>query len=398
MNRDIVLNDYADAEFRNREAYENGDVRAGKEYIYENQKHDAEKITDMFYKNPIQAISVIKRTKVGMDGLMIELCKNMTTHPDDNFVLNPQNVFIITGMSNILWETEMKEKSPLCFRENILHHGKLHRLYPLLQGIKNALIIIDEVDNGNKFGQRLHTLLIKTGIWDMEYMEKNKIRFVFVSATMYRELNDLQNWGDKHVVYRMTVPSTYISHQDFLQMGILQEYYRIDTEESAKKWIMEDILDMYGDEPRVHIIRSDERYKHHIVDACKFFGISYRVHSSKERVSYEDLKTIFENVKKHTVLIIKGFYRRANLIPNDWKMRIGAIHERCGNSYDTNVQIQGLPGRMTGYWKQQIIEGHKTGPYRTSIKAMKQYEEFYKNPLSKIKYKTIKYTSMFVIE
>jgi hypothetical protein len=42
---------------------------------------------------------------------------------------------------------------------------------------------------------------------------------------------------------------------------------------------------------------------------------------------------------------------------------------------DTSVQIQGLPGRMTGYWKSVIVEGHKTGPYRTSINSM---EEFFK--------------------
>lgn len=398
-NRDIVWRDYEEACMRNKEAYERGDVRASAEYIYENQVRDAAEITDIFYKNPIQVISVIKRTKVGMDGLMIELLKNMTTHDDDEFVLDVNNVFIVTGMSNVLWESDMKEKMPICFRDNVLHHGKLHRLMPILNGIKNALIIIDEIDNGDKVGQKLHMLLEQNGLLDIKYMKENKIRYVFVSATMYRELHDLYKWGDKHHIHYMTIPKSYISHQDFLDMGIIQEYYPINSEESAKKWITEDILGKYGNDYRVHIIRSDERNKRFIINACKKFGILYKNHTCNERISHDDLSSIFDALSSgatgHIVLIIKGFYRRANLIPNEWKLKIGATHERYSKRFDTNVQIQGLPGRMTGYWKDHILGGHITGPYRTSITAMLQYEQFYREPYSKIKYNTPKTKKLF---
>jgi hypothetical protein len=76
-------------------------------------------------------------------------------------------------------------------------------------------------------------------------------------------------------------------------------------------------------------------------------------------------------------MAIKGFFRRANLIPNAWKKKIGAMHELYTLKPDNNVQIQGLPGRMTGYWKELIISGFKTGPYRTSVKSIKEYEQSY---------------------
>jgi hypothetical protein len=63
---------------------------------------------------------------------------------------------------------------------------------------------------------------------------------------------------------------------------------------------------------------------------------------------------------------------------------------------DTSVQVQGLPGRMSGYWKQEILGGHKTGPYRTSIEAILEYEEFYKNPLKIGKYTTAHRNKPFV--
>jgi hypothetical protein len=37
--------------------------------------------------------------------------------------------------------------------------------------------------------------------------------------------------------------------------------------------------------------------------------------------------------------------------------------------HDTS-RFRDLPGRMSGYWKQEILNGHKTGPYRTSIDAL----------------------------
>jgi hypothetical protein len=396
-NRKRVLEDYATAVACNREAFERGDVKASSEYIYPNQVSDASNITDLFYKNPIHVISVIKRTKVGMDGLMIEILKNMTTHQDDNFVLEPQNVFILTGMSNILWESDMKERIPMCFRENVFHHGKLHRLRPILYGIKNALLIIDEIDNGDKAQQKLHLLLKESGLLDIQYMKNNNIRFIFVSATMVREIRDLHKMGNIHHIYKMTIPDDYIGHDDFLDMGIIQEFYPIKDLDSAKKWIQEDIIDRYGTDYRVHIIRSDERNKSCIIKACRLFGISYKNHASDDRVSHSDLAAIFDNISGHVVLIVKGFYRRANLIPNDWKMKIGATHERYVKRFDTSVQIQGLPGRMTGYWKNEIIGGHITGPHRTSIHAMLQYQDFYNRPLGKFKYRTNKkelFTSM----
>lgn len=390
FNRDVVLRDFADAESRNTRAFERGDVKASSEYIYDNQIKDADAITDQFYTTDVRVISVVKRTKIGMDGLMIELAKNMTTHVDDKFVLDYKNVLILTGMSNVLWESDMKDKMPHCFRENVFHHGKLHRLESILHGIKNALLIIDEIDSGDKINQKLHLLLKDSGLLDMKYMEENNIRFVFVSATMIRELHDLHKWGDKHYIHYMTVPDTYIGHNDFLDLGIIQEYYQVNSEESAKQWVQEDIIDRYGNDYRVHIIRSDERNKNFIIRACKSFGILFKNHTCDERVSHDDLATIFGNIQNHIVLIVKGFYRRANLIPNDWKKKIGATHERYSKIYDTNVQIQGLPGRMTGYWKTEILEGHVTGPHRTSINAMLEYENFYKNPFERIKYRTPK--------
>jgi hypothetical protein len=55
---------------------------------------------------------------------------------------------------------------------------------------------------------------------------------------------------------------------------------------------------------------------------------------------------------------------------------------------DNSVQIQGLPGRMSGYWRDCIQGGHKTGPHRTSIKAIEEYEKTYLDPYGTNSYQT----------
>jgi hypothetical protein len=368
-----------------------GDDKATAEYIFENQIIDANAILEEFYTNHRRVVSITKKTKVGMDGLMIEIAKLMTTHPDDSFVVNPANVRIITGMSNAGWEKDMKEKSPNCFKDKIFHHGKLRRAE--LNNLRDALIIIDEIDTGDKEYQVLHNTLKESGVLNVSYMEEYNIRFVFASATMVRELYALFQWGELHKWYKMTIPSNYIGHIDFLQMGIIKEFYPLTTDAAADRWIKEDVIDHYGAHYRVHIARVTNKNVSVLQDACIRKQITFRNHTSTDRMSPEDIKEIFtEPLRGHIVIGVKGFFRRANLIPNKWKLRIGATHELYTKTVDNNVQIQGLPGRMSGYWREVIEGGHKTGPHRTSLRAVEEYETVFNDPFGDNSYHTTGFT------
>lgn len=378
------------AQVTNRIRYSNGDAKATEEYIYSNQITDAHNIVTMFYENGSRVISVQKKTKVGADGLMIYLAKLMTTHNDDKFVVNPDNVFLLTGMNNKPWEDDFKDKAP-CFFKNIYHHGKLSRAK--LSNLRDALIIIDEIDAGNKEQQKLHQMLKEAGVLDVEHMKSHNIRFVLISATMMKELYDLYRWGDLHETYKMSIPSSYIGHTDFLERGLIQEFYPLDTKDNAEKWVTKDILSHYGTDYRVHLVRGDNKTLNLVQNACIQNGIAYRSHDSIDRISKDEIKEMFEDpLRKHIVLGIKGLYRRANMIPDKWKLRIGATHERYTKKVDNNVQIQGFTGRMCGFWREPIENGHKTGPHRTSIQAIIDYEKAYTNPFGEGSYQSAGFT------
>ena len=387
-NRTIVDCDYESAKLNNKELFLQGHEKATKEYTYNNQKADAVTILHKFYKEKIRAISILKKTKMGANGFMIEIARLMSTHIDDDFMLHRKNIFFTTGMSSISWEEDLKNTIPQCFKDNVYHHGKLQKLEDKLKNIKNALIIIDEIDVGDGHGQRLHNTLKNSGLLDIKYVEDNNIRFIFISATMQNPMKELIKWGDKHFICKMTKPEDYIGYEEFLELGIIKQYYPVNDNESAEKWIREDILDNYGSDYRVHIIRTCEKNKEFIMNACKKNNIEFTNHTSVERISFEELSNIFNNVTRHLVIAIKGLWSRADFIPNKWKMKIGAIHELYVKKHNTPRQTQGLIGRLTGVWKPEIINGHKTGPYRTSIESMREQKEFDTNPCDQTTYST----------
>lgn len=393
--RDDVLQSYNSAKATNKRLFMEGNHKATEEYIFPNQVDDAKNIVNAFYNRKRRVISIQKKTKVGADGLMIQIATLMTTHSDDTFVVNPANLRIITGMSHAGWEKDMIEKAPSCFNDKIFHHGKLEKagikqiIKDELTGVTNALFIIDEIDSGDKPEQRLQTILKEAGILDVKHMEEHNNRFVFISATMIKELYDLYRWGDLHELYKMTIPASYFGHKDFLDMGIVKEFYSLSTQENAEKWVQEDIIENYGVDFRVHIVRVNPKSVNVVQNACIRKGVAFRNHSSTDRLSEEEIQEFFkEPLTRHIVLGVKGFFRRANLIPNPWKLRIGATHELYTKVVDNSVQIQGLTGRVTGYWRADIEAGHKTGPHRTSIKAIEEYEKTYLDPFGENSYQT----------
>ena len=166
----------------------------------------------------------------------------------------------------------------------------------------------------------------------------------------------------------------------------------MNTTDKAEQWVEEDIIKNYRNTDgtndfRVHMVRVNNKTIGTMKAACAKFGVVCVEHTSDDRLTKHDEELYFEKpIHTHVVLLVKGLFRRANLIPNKWKLRIGATHELWTKKVDNNVQIQGFPGRMSGYWAEIIEGGHKTGPYRTSIQAVEEYEKSFVDPFAKSKY------------
>jgi hypothetical protein len=387
--RSKVQNDYDSAVADNNVKFLEGVESVSEFYTYPNQKEDAFNICNEIYNNNRRVISISKRVKVGADGLIIEIAKNLGTHIDDNFVKSPNDMLILTGMSNISWEEQMIEKCPLFLKDKIFHHGKLNKSKKNLRKMKNAVIFIDEYDTATGEGQQLHNLLKDENLLDVDFLTENNIIFIFISATFLKQLYTLYKWGDLHINYVMTVPPNYIGHGDFFELEMAKEWYSLNNQNNCEKWIKEDIIENYGNDFRIHVVASSLTTVNHIIKACNNNNIDFRNHNSDDRIPLNELSELFNTpLKKHFVLILKKFYSRADFIPNKWKLKIGASMALfVPGKINVNNLIQAFIGRMCGYWKNEFIENdHKTGPHRTSMEAIKNYEQTIINPFGNNSY------------
>ena len=386
LKREKVELDFRSAQTNNAIKFAQGDTQATREYIFQNQQEDALQIVNQFLQGK-RIVSVSKKTKVGMDGLIIEVCHQLCTLPDNHLVVDPDRVRIITAMSNLLWQRTLRDKAPACFKPHIFHHGQLTKCD--FSNLQNGLLIIDEIDCGDKEQQVLHQRLQEAGILDIKYITENNLKIMVASATLINHQYQLAQWGTYHYPFTMSIPPQYIGHKDFLERGLLQPFFPMTSVSEAARWIQEDCLDNYGDDARIHIIRCSERYLLYVEQACKELHVAFRNHTSEDRIDQQALVDLFETEQKeHVVIAIKGFFRRADFIPDAWKMRIGAVHEQYTKVVNDSVQIQGLPGRMSGYWRHILDRGHRTGPYRTSLDAIRNYEGNFIEPYGEQPYQT----------
>ena len=198
LNREIVNTDYKCASVRYQEM-----VLSGKTiytYILPNQIEDSIKIMDIFYNQKnIRIMNICNTSNNDMDGLMIEVGKNFSTHQDDKFMIHRDNILIISGTGNVFWENDMKNKIPSCFKNNVFQQGKLNNLKDKLKTLSNAVIIM----NSCNVDKRLEKLFKDSGLLYANTMIQRNIRFIFGSGKLLDELQKHYKWENNFISFIM---------------------------------------------------------------------------------------------------------------------------------------------------------------------------------------------------
>ena len=369
-----------------------GDPYATKQYVWQNQVDDAQAILHMLFTMQLVFISVIKQPKLGCNGLMFELIRLVCTHNNDDTYIPPENVYILTGMSNTEWVDTIKEDCPDIVRDNVYHRpkiggkGKDALSISELKGKKNLLLIIDEVDvatKAQKKKQTIHMALEAAGILDMNYMRENNVRIVAISATICKELRAMKKFGSEYAdSYTMTKPREYFGVEDMQDRGILKQAPPIRSVVQMERFIKTNGIEHFGEnDPRVHIVRGTKKTRDFVQGACDNLGIKMYDHEHHSKLSHDDLKSIFLT-RKHVVIFLKNMFGRADYIPNEMKVKIGFWLDKhvSENSRNANVQLQAGIGRMSGFYKSVVEAGHTMGYIFTNLSSVREYIAFYNNP------------------
>lgn len=337
----------------------------GKEIYYENQEATATELVASIRLVGIVFQMVVAPCQSGKTGCMLATI-DMLLQSDSN--VNPDNIFVITGLSDVEWVSQTKKRLPF-IGNNVIHRSQFTKSATLLKNLKNAVIIIDECQIACKKDLSLDKLLEKTGLKDLAYLKENNVNIVEFSATPNSTLNDIELWDSCSKMHVMTPGRGYKGHEQLLVNNRLYQCKDLfiendpvaglpcddeDTRNDTIKSAIDTIKDIKGKiemcytSSRFHIIRTPTGTKADTVIG-RFKTICGDDYAYKKCYGGEEqlMDELEKTPDKHTFLFIKEKARCAVTFVR--KDLIGVLYERLPAKPKDDTIVQGLAGRACGY-------------------------------------------------
>jgi hypothetical protein len=310
---------------------------------HDNQKEAAQNIFECF-REGIVAVTLLALPQVGKTGVMAFLAYLMTTTIDDEVIIRPENVYVISGMNEVDWREQTKKSFPDALNTHVYTRSDFSKITSLVS-LENALIIIDECHIASEEKQQISSSLEKLGLNTPEALHHRNVRILQVSATPAHTLFNAERiWGDDHDTIRLQAGPKYIGVKHFISAGRI-----IDTASTTPKQRIESVeasIKKY-DSPKYHIIRPSRGDDSLLKTMISVNGWILKTHTSRTR---EDTDYLFDTTPlQHTIILIKGFWRAGKRLDDK---HIGVMYEGPSIIPDVNVIVQSLAGRACGNDKQ----------------------------------------------
>jgi len=320
------------------------------ELVYTNQRETALEIVELFLDGVV-LVTLLAEPQVGKTGVMLYTSYLMATHGDPDFMIDPTNIFIITGMDDTDWLEQTKGNFPDALNQKIYTRQKFCQL-DTLDSVRDALIIIDECHIASEKTHQLSKAITKAG-WDTpEKLIHKGIKIIQVSATPAHTLfNAVTRWGDNHGYLRMKSSDRYIGFQKLIEAGKIVDIRNIINYNDLFSNI-EQVINTNFNTPKYHIFRLNAKTSGAFYEMITNNDWKCIQHNSKQR---EDVDNLLENPPlKHTFIVIQNFWRAGKRL-ND--THIGVVFEPPSKKGDDNVTTQSLAGRLCGNDKQMPSSG-----------------------------------------
>jgi hypothetical protein len=319
---------------------------------YDNQKEAAAWIQNAFFSLQVLIVTLISQMGAGKTGTFLQTAFNMCTIPhDDELIIRYNKVFIITGMSDKDWQNDMEVNMLQSFKDRVFHRGRFPQLRKLLEnGIRDALIIIDECHIGAEKEHSMSKLLSDTGLLNIQTLRDNNIKILEVSATPGHTLNDSLKWGpENHKTIILKPGPRYIGCQKMREQNRLFVPVNLEAMVEVDK-LCRLIETRWGnDDSRWHLIRisrKGKKVRENLATAARTRGWDCLNHDSNNRIDKIDEK-MEGPPNRHTFILIKDFWRAAKRVEYNY---IGIVNEPKKEYIDTNVEAQSLVGRLCDYY------------------------------------------------
>lgn len=372
----------------------------GNEIYHHNQEATAVDVANSILYDPAVVFQLVKAmTQTGKTGCMLAVIKSCFTLSGCEIKVNPDNIFIITGISSTDWTEQTKKRFPKALKDNIYHRGELKtKLAKRLTGLRDVVILMDEVHVASKDDMTISKLLETTGLKNMEYLREQNINFVEFSATPNKVMEDMTLWeeyakqhvmqpgaGYKGVHHQLENGRVFQAKDLFIapspcRIKLNEKEYNERKKRIAPAYVaireLKEKINGHYNKPLYHIIRlpSGEKFDEVVSRFKEVFGDEEFYHAPCHTNATEnDVQNLIQDIPaKHTLIYIKEHLRCAvTLSP---KANIGILYERISGNDD--VMIQGLSGRATGY------DVHDNMLVYTNIESLERYKKVWESGFS----------------
>ncbi len=360
---------------------------SGTVFVSPEQDNTAKEISAKFLTGK-RLVTLIAEPQWGKTGTVLTAAYYLCTHNDDMDLVDASQVFIITGLSDTVWERQTRERMLPQFEKNVYHRARINSVIPAIADASNALVIIDECHYASASDQTIKLALEDAGLLDMNNLVEKNIRIIQTSATPDNVLIDSNSWGSHHAVVKpVSRCSSYCSFSQLFAADRFRE--SLDLTDPYNVETLFEVMLQYK-RPRYHIIRLPRRgvtgERSTILDNlkafCEDFCFPLLCHDSDCRIRDID-GVLAKEPRRHTIIVITDYWRAAKTINDAF---VGVVHERLVKKVNSTTIVQSLAGRFVGHNK------NVNGPIiYTHLGAVEQYIDLCEKEFN---YMDVKYYSV----
>lgn len=327
----------------------------GCQLTYPNQQEAAQKVIQAFQEGKHLAI-LVAQPGAGKTGVMLEVCRQLTTHIDDDMCVPVENAYVLSGMSDVQWKNDMQRSMIPSFKDNIRHRGEISKIQGRISVLKNGFIANDECHIASGCKMKMATMFQSTGLVNVEYAIGNSIRVLQVSATPDAVLWDLKAWGTKAQTIKLAPGPAYKGFRVMLNEGRIRKAPTFDSIESVHTFL-QSWQDRYASCPTkkyfpIRLLGKSTVLMGWMNTVAQRLGWKRFQYDSEERV--DDIDTRMKSAPDaHTIIFIKGFWRASKRIE---RTHVGGCLEEPPRGRNDTSAAQGLIARFCNTYEYEGVE------------------------------------------
>ena len=356
--------------------------------FYSNHEEVSLKTIQSFRDNKIVYQIIIGLTQSGKTAGMLCIINDYVK----NNIIDPDNIYLITGLSSTNWVEQTKLRMPENLRKNIYHNGQLKDFKKSVEEKKNILLLIDEAHMASKDKQTISSMFNELG-WNLDYLLKNDIKIISMSATPDGLVFAMNKWPQSNYAFHIMHPGNgYYGTKEMMEKGKLLEAKELaaeidDDDDEKNTYIISHDTELHWREiiknhltfnsPKYLIIRMKspfdiDSYTIPLIEVLEstfsqyqhLFSTKYEEYSMNGTI--DDLNSFLENApSKHKIIFIKSKLTCAQTLI---KTNIGSMVDRP--TKNNSFSVQSFPGRACGYQEHDIF-------IYTNIQAIETYHEMW---------------------